>query len=269
MAEEKSSVAKDAPPDVLEADIARTRKQLSGTVSEIQERLSPAHMKDEAKEKLRESTVDRWKDAASRFGTAARERGANVMDTIRSSQAWDTIKNSSTWDAVRSNPLPVIMIGAGAAWLVFNRNRGTSSSTSDTMSSLSSKAGELTDTAQAKMSELSGQAKQAGSEFASKASRSASRLGSSAKDRARMASSRFNDTIQENPLGVALAALGIGALMGFTIPESGKEKQMMGSASDALLSRAKETAQRAFHKAQHAAERAVQTAGEELKKDAA
>jgi hypothetical protein len=269
MGEEKSSVTKDTPPEVLEADIARTRKQMSGTVSEIQERLSPAHLKDETKEKLRESTVDRWKDAASRFGTAAKERGANAMDTIRSSQAWDTIKNSSTWDAVKSNPLPVIMIGAGVAWLVFNRNRGVTNSASEAMSSLSNKAGELSDTAQAKMSELSGQAKQAGSEFAGKASRSASRISASARDRARMASSRLGDMLQENPLGIALAALSIGALAGFSIPESGKERQMMGSASDALLSRAKETAQHAFQKAQHAAERAVQTAGEEFKKDAA
>jgi ElaB/YqjD/DUF883 family membrane-anchored ribosome-binding protein len=191
------------------------------------------------------------------------------MDTIKSGRAWDKIKNSSTWEAIKSNPLPVIMIGAGVAWLVFNKNHGTSTGARETMSSLAGKAGELSDTAQARMSELSGQAKQAGSEFAGKASRSASRFASTAKDRARKASSRFTDVVQENPFAVLLAAAGIGLLAGLSIPESGKEKEMLGSASDALLSRAKDTAQRALTKAQHAAERAVETAQEELKKDAA
>lgn len=297
MAEEKGGMTRSTSPEVIEADIARTRRELSGTVSEIQERLSPSHIRDEAKEKIREATVDKWKDAASRFGNAAKEqgdrlkeaasrfsgaakeRGSEMVDTFKSSRTWDSIKNSTAWDAIKSNPVPVILIGAGVAWLIFNRNR-PSNAMSETMSSLSGKAGELTDTAQARVSELTSQAKQTGSELASKASQSASemaekasqsasRLSQTAQERARMASNRLSDYIRDNPLGVALAVLGIGAVVGLSIPESRKEQEVMGSASDALLSRAKETAQRALQKAQHAAEKAVETAGQELNKEAA
>ncbi len=295
MAEEKGGMNRETPPSVIEADIARTRRELSGTVSEIQDRLSPSHLREEAKEKIRESTVDRWKDAASRFGTAAREqgdrlrdaasrlggaareRGSEMMDTFKSSRAWDSVRNSSAWDAIRSNPVPVILIGAGVAWLVFNRRSSSAAgAVSESMSSLSGKAGELsekagelTSTAQAKMSRLSGQAKQASSELAEKASESATRFSRTAQQRAQMASNRLNDYVRENPLGVALALLGIGAVVGLSIPESSKEKELMGSVSDSLLSRARESAQQALQKAKHAAERAVETAGEEFNKEAA
>lgn len=272
---EKTNITRDTPPEMIEADIARTRREMSGTVNEIQERLSASHLKDEVKEKLRESTVDRVKDAAnrvrnaaSRFGSAAKERGSTVVDQIRTNPMWDTIRSNRVWDAIRNNPVPVGMIGAGVLWLAINRNRDGLLAL-EKASALAGRAGELTGKAQAKMGELPEQAQETGSHLANRASESAARIRRAAQERARAASSSISDTVSDNPLGVILAGFGIGMLIGFSIPESGREKELMGSASNSLLSRAKETAQRAIHKAQHAAERAAQTAGEEFKKDAA
>ncbi len=256
---EKTDITRNGPPEALERDIERTRQEMSGTVSEIQNRLSYGHLKEQAKETIRESTanrVNKMKNAATRMGQSvsqtARDTGSTIVDTIR------------------NNPVPVIMISAGVAWLVFNRTRGGNSQLiSQKASELSGKAGELTGKAQEKMSELSGQAKEAGSEFASRASESASRFSRAAQEQAKAATSSLQQMLNDNPLGVTLASFGIGALVGFLIPETRQEREAMGSASETLLTRAKEAAQKTFQKAEHAAERAVQTAQEEFKKEAA
>lgn len=245
---EKTNITRDVPPEAIEQDIARTRQEMSGTVDAIQEKLSPGHIKSEAREKLRASTVDRVKGAASRVGRTARDTGSTIADVVK------------------SNPVPLAMIGAGIAWLVLNRTRGDV--ISETASNVASRAGDLSGQAQARAGELAGQVREAGSEFAGRATQSAWRMRRAARERAQAAGGRLQDTIQDNPLSMLLAAFGIGALIGFLIPETRREQQLMGSASDALLSRAKETAQRAMHRAQHAAERAVQSAEEDFKKTA-
>lgn len=254
---EETDITKDTPPGVIEQDIARTREQMSGTVGKIEERLSSSHIKEQAKESIRQTTsnkVNKMKNAASRMGQSigqsAKESGTNVVN------------------AVKSNPIPVAMISAGVAWLMFSRTGGPQA-IAERSAGLKEQAGELTEKARSKAGDLSGQIRETGSEYAAKVSESAGRFAGTARERASMAMSRFEQMIDENPLGVTLWSVAIGALLGLSIPESRKEKEMMGSASETLLARAKETAQRTIQKAQHAAERAVQTAGEEFKKSAA
>jgi uncharacterized protein YjbJ (UPF0337 family) len=127
----------------------------------------------------------------------------------------------------------------------------------------------LTGKAQAKISELSGQARETGSELAGKAKESAGKVRRVAWERAQNVQSRFGHMVENNPLGILLGALALGTVAGFLIPESGKEQEMMGSASESILSKAKQSAQRTIQKAQHAAERAVETAEQEFKKSAA
>ncbi len=246
-------VTPESPPGTIEQDIARTRQEMSGTVNEIQERLSPRHIKDEAKEKIRASTVDRMRNAANRFGDAAQNAGSTAID------------------AIRSNPIPIVMIGAGIAWLLFSRTRTgeeAGSMIAQTGSTARAKAGELSGKAQAKLEEISDTARETGAQFAGRAKESASRISRTVQERATDATGWFQKMVQNNPLGMTIALMGVGALVGFLIPESRKEQEVMGSASESLLSRARESAQKAIHKVQHAAERAVESAGEEFRKTA-
>lgn len=254
---EKTDITGDTPPELIEKDIARTREQMTGTVGEIQERLSARHLKQEAKDSIRETTADKvnkMKNAATRMrqsmSQTAKESGTTVIN------------------AVKSNPVPVAMISAGVAWLMFSRTRGPQA-IAERGSLFKEQAGELTEKAKGRVGEFSSQIRESGSEYASKASRSAGRFRSTAGERASAAATRLEHMIDQNPLGIALWALAIGGLLGFSIPESRKEKEMMGSASESLLARARESAQQTIQKAKHAAERAVQTAGEEFKKSAA
>lgn len=247
---EKTDITSETPPEQIRQDIARTREEMSSTVDEIQERLSPQHLKEHARESIRESAADkmnRMKAAASRigrnFGRSAKQQGSTVAD------------------AVGSNPVPIAMIGAGIAWFLFSRTR--------TARTISEQGSSLKEQARARAGEVSGQVREAGSGLAGRASRSAEQIGSSAREQARSAGSRFRQLVERNPLSVAVWGFGIGALLGFSIPESRKEQEMMGSASETLLTRAKETAQKTLQKAQHAAESAAHAAGEELKKSAA
>lgn len=254
---EKTDITKETPPELIEQDIARTRERMTGTVGEIEERLTARHIKEQAKDSIRETTSDK----VNKMKNAASKIGQNISQSAKES-------STTVINAVKSNPLPVAMISAGVAWLMFSRTRGPQAF-ADRGSQLKEQAGELTEKARAKVGELSGQIRGSGSEYAAKVSESAGRFGSTARERASAAASRLDQMIDENPLGVSLWALAIGALFGFSIPESRKEKEMMGSASGTLFAKAKETAQRTIQKAQHAAERAVQTAGEEFKKSAA
>jgi hypothetical protein len=59
--------------------------------------------------------------------------------------------------------------------------------------------------------------------------------------------------MDEYPLAAGAAFLGLGLLLGFALPETRYEDEMMGEASDELKQRAKETGREAVHRAQEVA----------------
>ena len=89
-------------PDVIRRQIENTRAQMTATISEIGERLSPDYLLDKAKTSVREATVGRIKD----MGYEANRRVEGV--------------SNSMGDTVRANPLPVALIGLGLGWLIMS-----------------------------------------------------------------------------------------------------------------------------------------------------
>jgi hypothetical protein len=87
----------------IREDIEATRAQMSGTIDEIQARLSPRRLVDDAKETVRDATVGK-----------AREVMSNASDSA-----------GGLVERVRDNPLPAALIGIGAWWL-FGSKRSTS-----------------------------------------------------------------------------------------------------------------------------------------------
>jgi ElaB/YqjD/DUF883 family membrane-anchored ribosome-binding protein len=242
---EKMNISGETPPETIEEDIARTRREMSGTVSAIQEKISPGHLKEEVKEKI----MTQVKNTALTIGKTAKDAGSAALDTVK------------------ANPLPIAMIAVGVAWLLFNRTR-KGRYVAERGSAIKERAGELGERVQSKVGELSGRFRETGSELADRARQSARNISASAQEQARVARNRFQDMVEDNPLGTAFAAFAIGAAIGFIIPETGKEAELMGPASASLLEKAKETAKRTLQKVQHAAESAVQTAEAEFKKTA-
>lgn len=89
---EKKIITKGTPPDLIEKDIANTRKEMSGTIGEIQERLSVEHWKAVAGETIREKVsaaasrgrelAARARESAQRFGRAARKNSWKAKDRV-------------------------------------------------------------------------------------------------------------------------------------------------------------------------------------------
>ena len=89
-------------PDVIRRQIECTRAQMTGTINQIGERLSPDYLLDKAKTSVREATVGRFKDMSYEANRRMEGMSNNMSDTVR------------------ANPLPVALIGLGLGWLLMS-----------------------------------------------------------------------------------------------------------------------------------------------------
>jgi len=71
---------------------------------------------------------------------------------------------------------------------------------------------------------------------------------------------RAKSVAQENPLGLAVGAVAVGFLAGMLIPSTRVEDEKMGSLSDDVIERAKETGQEALERGKQVAQDAAETA---------
>jgi len=89
----------------IQDTIEQTREQMSETIGELQERLSPAHIKAQ----IREATIGKVENMAQRASDTMYEARQSVVSTVT------------------SNPVPAALVGIGLAWLWMNRRNGGSS----------------------------------------------------------------------------------------------------------------------------------------------
>jgi hypothetical protein len=89
-------------PDEIELEIERTRERMSSNIDALGDKLSPDHLKRQAKEALAEKAHG----VVSNVGDQARQTGSKLVDFIT------------------RNPLPVALAALGAIWLVTLRKGG-------------------------------------------------------------------------------------------------------------------------------------------------
>jgi ElaB/YqjD/DUF883 family membrane-anchored ribosome-binding protein len=73
---------------------------------------------------------------------------------------------------------------------------------------------------------------------------------------------RAKSVAEENPLGLAVGAVAVGFLAGMLLPSTRVEDERMGSLSDDVIERAKETGQEALERGKQVAQDAAETAKE-------
>ncbi|HLH26867.1 MAG TPA: DUF3618 domain-containing protein [Chloroflexota bacterium] len=74
--------------------------------------------------------------------------------------------------------------------------------------------------------------------------------------------------VQDNPLAVGAVALAVGAAVGMAVPETRRERELMGDTRDAFMERAQDVVQDATEKVQRVAQEAGSAAQDAAKKEA-
>jgi hypothetical protein len=94
-------------PDAIRAEIRATREDMTGTLSAIQAKLNPQHIREQAVESVRQATIGRVEDAAEDARWRVKGVGNDVFETIK------------------RNPAPALLAAVGLGWL-FMESRGQS-----------------------------------------------------------------------------------------------------------------------------------------------
>jgi len=205
----------------IKRDIERTRDELGETIDEIQERLSFANLSDQVSEHVN-NAVDTAKSA---IYDATIGKAVNIMKDM-------TNGNSSVLKTVKGNPLPFVLIGAGAGLLALRAyNGGTTSGRSTRDSSRSESSEGNGSTPSSTLSKMSG----AVSDRVSTAYEKVGNVGSSAME-------TYDRQVRDNPLAVGAVAMAVGAAVGLAVPSTRYEGELMGEARQQFMEKAQNVA---------------------------
>src|SRR3954469_11815989 len=296
----------------LRRDADRTRAHLTGTVEElrsqvadtathVREAVSPATIKRQVKDYVRESSEDMLQSLQRR----ARDNPLQAV-AIGAGVAYPL------WNLFRAVPAPLLLIGAG---LALSRSSAVREATDealarareatdealarareaadhaagmtrqkmeewrDTAGSVVDRATELASSARDRVSAAVSDAKESGTDFATTATRtSATNGGNAAMDRTRaaldtaseratslaaQAKDTLTNTYEQNPLLVAGIGLAVGALIASSLPITSTENRLFGDTSDRLRRRAVDAAAQGLDAAKEAADNVVEAAAQE------
>lgn len=253
--------------DEIREDIEQTRAEMTGTIGEIQDRLSPSHLKDQVKEQVRDEI--QGAKSALRAATLGKvehmihETGSVISET-----------SDSIWGTIKQNPVPAALAGLGLAWLFMNRRsppgRGPRNS-NDWRSERdwrSDRGGEIGRfeaghngnnrfSAEGDRSGVAGEAIQKvqdrAGELAHDAQEKVGHWVDEAQFQARRVEGRFSELMDMNPVALGAVALSLGTAIGLALPRTNKENEWMGDARDNLVDKAQELASEAVDKVQRAA----------------
>jgi ElaB/YqjD/DUF883 family membrane-anchored ribosome-binding protein len=128
------------------------------------------------------------------------------------------------------------------------------------------RAGEMVGRVQEKTSEMAQQVRHQAGEMADRVQDSAHNISERARYQTRQTVRAVENSVDENPLAVGAVALAIGAALGFLLPTTHKERELMGEARDRVMDRAQNAAQEIGQKVKHVAREAADIAKTEAEK---
>ncbi len=251
----------------IRAEIEDTRAEMSQTINEIQERLSPEHLVGQVKETVREATlgkVERVMETISEATEPARQAMGRAGNAI--AETGRTVGNSM-W----KNPIPVALIGLGVGLLVmryrgnggdgYERPRVSGRGRRNMMDSEYQggeiRYGEQYGTgarAQYGTSGMMHNVKETASDLAHRSTEAFSHLTDKARHTASDLGTRCEQLMRTNPLAMGAVAVAAGTAVGLMLPSTRFETEYIGEASEKLVDRAQEMARGAIEKVQDAAQ---------------
>ena len=193
-------------------EIEGTRDEMSETIDAIQEKLKPRNIVANASERVKTATADKVRELAGSAGETAQQ----AVDYTRDAAA-------SVVATAGQNPIPLALIGVGAAWWLTARSRSTAPSF-----------------------ERHAGGRDSGYDAAEPDAASIKRA-------VTRRTNQLQRAIEQNPLIVGAGALMLGAAFGLAIPETEAENDLMGETRDSVVGRARDLARDATHQVQEAA----------------
>ena len=291
MAQERNEITSNETAEI-KSEIERTRVEMSETLGEIQERLRPDHLIQQAKDTVSEAATGKVRNIMHSAG----ETATMVADQTK-------YASRSVADYVRMHPVQMALIAGGITWwLLRNRtsddwegasegwqdgqgyDEGFSAgySVNETDRPLTAKVGDYASSARETAGEYASSARETVGEYASTAASGARRAGrrvvgaagsvagaagSAARSTGRgirQAGTSMNDWTHEYPLAAGAIAVAVGAAIGLSAPATEWENRTMGEKRDLAMERARAAArdlkENASQKLQNVADTVVNTA---------
>ena len=240
----------------IKSEIERTRVEMSETLDEIQERLRPDHLIQQAKETVTEAASGKVRNMMYSAG----ETATLVADQTK-------YAGRSLADYVRMHPVQIALLTGGVTWWLL-RDRytsddweGASEGWQDSQGysegysyeeerPLTDKVGEYAASAKDTVGEYASSARETVGEYAasarSTARRASARVRSAAstasvkaRDGWQTASTSVDDWVHEYPLAAGAIAVAVGAAIGLSAPSTEFENRTMGERRDQALERAR------------------------------
>ncbi len=206
--------------DEIRQDIDQIRNQMDTTLKAIQDRVSPEHLMEQAREAVSEVTHGAVADVAQNTRDAAGNVGSAALNVIR------------------DHPISTALVGLGVGWLLTARSQ--------------------TQAAGQQVTEVREQISGAVGDAATHAQASAQQIGSQAATLANRSGNVLQQALHDSPLAVGAAVLAVGAVVALAVPQTPQEHQLMGPTRDRLVAKAQETAQEMAERAQAAAQDTAQ-----------
>ena len=249
----------------IRREIEQTRANMTDTIDAIQERLSPTHIKEQLKQRVRRE----YEDAKQTVRGATVRKVENMVK--RASDIVDQSRRNVV-DVIKANPIPATMIGVGVCWMLWSA-RGQNGRTSqrlgaDDRMGLGNTGGSLdqriTDTAnsfatrakdavtgavgqvQTKAGEIAGTAKETLNDATARARETATQLADQAQQQAQRLKQGIETSLQERPLAIGAVALALGVAVGLALPQTRKENELLGETRNSLLDQAQATVDQAI-----------------------
>jgi ElaB/YqjD/DUF883 family membrane-anchored ribosome-binding protein len=288
MAQIKSSVRGSNRPSStrIRSDIERTRAEMDRTFDALEQKLTPGQIVGEVWHLAKGGSVagagKLWqiaRDYPMPATVIASGIGLLMWESSRSSRNYDDYEDDRIqdrgyyYDAGRSASYNTDWQAdqdeegrlAAAAGAVKDAASGARDTVAEAASHAREKVSDVAGTVRDRAADLGNRTRERASDLTGRARERASEVGDSARYQAQRARLGFWQMMEENPLGVGIAALAIGALAGLTIPSTRREDELLGETRDRLLDDAKELGREALDKGKQVASTAVETLKEEVR----
>jgi Protein of unknown function (DUF3618) len=264
-----SSDEYDENTEQIRAEIEDTRAEMSQTINEIQERLSPEHLMGQVKETVREATIGKVERAMDKVGETIGGVAEPAMEVM--GRAGTTIKETgrSVGYSMWRNPIPVALIGLGVGMLFMRRSRGDGYDTmyrttprtrrsnlmgqTETGTDYTHSSRGYSNRSQSTTTGTLNQVTETASDLANRSTAALTNLGSKAKDSVSTMGTRFSQVLHDNPLAVGAVAVAAGTALGLALPSTRLEHEYIGETSERLVDKAEDLARGALDKVEDAA----------------